>query len=80
VGGVGGGYDLADFGQENYTGATVVSANGTMGTLTSGFGKSGAQLWSGRQIVLIDPSGNPLAATGPLYGGQAYNIAWLRAS
>ena len=40
----------------------------------------GAQLWSGHQIVLIDPSGNPLAATGPLYGGRAYNIAWLRAS
>jgi hypothetical protein len=49
-------------------------------TLTSGFGKSGAQLWSGHQIVLIDPSGNPLASTGPLYGGRAYNIAWLRAS
>jgi hypothetical protein len=77
---VGGGYDLADFGQENYTSATVVSANGTMGTLTSGFGKCGAQLWSGHQIVRIDPSGNPLAGTGPLYGGQAYNIAWLRAS
>lgn len=75
-----GGYNLADFGQENYTGATVVSANGTVGTLTSGFGKSGAQLWSGHQIVVIDPSGNPLAATGPLYGGRAYNIAWLRAS
>ena len=79
-GGVDGGYNLADFGQENYTGAAVVSANGTVGTLTSGFGKSGAQLWSGHQIVLIDPSGNPLAATGPLYGGRAYNIAWLRAS
>ena len=79
-GGVAGGYNLADFGQENYTGATVVSANGTTGTLTSGFGKSGAQLWSGHQIVLVDPSGTPLAVTGPLYGGQAYNIAWSRAS
>jgi len=78
--GVAGGYNLADFGQENYTGATVVSANGTKGTLSSGIGKSGTQLWGGHNIVLINPSGTPLAATGPLYGGQAFNIAWLRAS
>ena len=79
-GAVAGGYNLADFGQENYTGATVISMNGTVGTLNSGVGGSGTSLWGGHNIEMVDPGGAMMASTGPLYGGQAFNITWDQGS
>jgi hypothetical protein len=63
--------DLADFGMENITNATVTSHNGTRGDL-AGY----SRLWSCRRYAMVDKGGVVMAAPSSLYGGRAFNIAW----
>lgn len=74
-GGVACGVNLADFGMVNYTGASVTSLDGTHGTLAA---KSGR--WTSTKITMTDPSGHTMASPSALYGGQAFNVTWLRAN
>lgn len=66
--------NLADFGQENYTGVRVTSRNGTKGSL------NGTSLWSQAEITMTDPAKTPLATRSAAYGGQAFSVLWNRAS
>ncbi|HEX9065832.1 MAG TPA: G1 family glutamic endopeptidase [Streptosporangiaceae bacterium] len=62
--------DLADFGQVNFTGIAVTSANGTRGTLT------GNKLWTSSEIVMKNSGGRVMAQPSSLEGGQAFNVSW----
>lgn len=67
--------NLADFGMINRTGATVTSRSGLRGSLGS------TNLWSSVDVNMTDPStGVRMATPSPLYGGQAFNVAWNAAS
>lgn len=74
-GAVAGGYNLADFGMANYTGATVTSTTGKHGTLSA---KS--KYWKSTAISMIDPAKAKMAVPSALYGGRAFDVAWRSAS
>ena len=72
---VAGGFDLADFGMANYTGARVTSLTGTHGTLAAQ-----SNNWTSTEIVMEDSRGTPMATPSALEGGQAFNVAWNSAT
>jgi len=74
-GAVAGGFDLADFGMANYTGARVTSLTGTHGTLAAQ-----SNNWTSTQIIMEDSRGTPMATPSALEGGQAFNVAWNSAT
>jgi hypothetical protein len=74
-GAVAGGFDLADFGMANYTGARVTSLTGTHGTLAAQ-----PNNWTSTEIVMQDTSGTMMAVPSALEGGQAFNVTWRSAT
>jgi Peptidase A4 family len=74
-GAIANGFNLADFGMANYTGAAVTSTTGTHGTLSAL-----PNYWSSAKIVMVDPGGNRMAVPSALYGGQAFSLAWRTAT
>jgi hypothetical protein len=74
-GAVAGGFDLADFGMANYTGARVTSLTGTHGTLAAQ-----PNNWTSTEIIMQDTSGTMMAVPSTLEGGQAFNVAWRSAT
>jgi len=74
-GAVAGGFDLADFGMANYTGARVTSLTGTHGTLAAQ-----PNNWTSTEIVMQDTGGTMMAVPSALEGGQAFNVAWRSAT
>ena len=74
-GAVAGGFDLADFGMANYTGARVTSLTGTHGTLAAQ-----PNNWTSTEIVMEDTGGTMMAVPSALEGGQAFNVAWHSAT
>jgi hypothetical protein len=74
-GAVAGGFDLADFGMANYTGASVTSLTGTHGTLAAQ-----PKDWTSTEIVMEDTGGTMMAVPSALEGGQAFNVAWRSAA
>ena len=74
-GAVAGGFDLADFGMANYTGARVTSLTGTHGTLAAQ-----PNNWTSTEIVMQDTSGTMMAVSSALEGGQAFNVTWRSAT
>jgi peptidase A4-like protein len=74
-GAVAGGFNLADFGMANYTGATVTSIDGSHGTLAAQRNK-----WTSTEIIMEDSGGTMMAVPSALEGGQAFNVAWRSAS
>jgi Peptidase A4 family len=74
-GAVAGGFDLADFGMANYTGARVTSVTGTHGTLAAQ-----PNNWTSTEIVMQDTSGTMMAVPSALEGGQAFNVTWRSAT
>ena len=74
-GAVAGGFDLADFGMANYTGARVTSLTGTHGTLAAQ-----PNNWTSTEIVMQDTSGTMMAEPSALEGGQAFNVTWRSAT
>ena len=74
-GAVAGGFDLADFGMANYTGARVTSLTGTHGTLAAQ-----SNNWTSTEIIMDDSRGTPMATPSALEGGQAFNVAWNSAT
>jgi hypothetical protein len=74
-GAVAGGFDLADFGMANYTGARVTSLTGTHGTLAAQ-----PNNWTSTEIVMEDTGGTMMAVPSALEGGQAFNVAWRSAT
>jgi len=74
-GAVAGGFDLADFGMANYTGARVTSLTGTHGTLAAQ-----PNNWTSTEIVMQDTSGTMMAEPSTLEGGQAFNVTWRSAT
>ncbi len=66
--------NLADFGMDNITGASVTSGSGKHGTLTA------SKLWTSSEIVMRDRAGAVMDKPSHLYGGQAFNVAWRSAS
>jgi Peptidase A4 family len=74
-GAVAGGFDLADFGMANYTGARVTSLTGTHGTLAAQPGN-----WTSTEVVMQDTGGTMMAVPSALEGGQAFNVTWRSAA
>jgi Peptidase A4 family len=74
-GAVAGGFDLADFGMANYTGARVTSLTGTHGTLAAQ-----PNNWTSTEIVMQDTGGTMMAVPSALEGGQAFNVTWRSAT
>ena len=72
--GPGKGWNLADYGMENFTSGAVTSSTGTKGN----FGAS--KLWSSSEFVMIDNAGRVLAYPSPLQGGSAFDTTWLNPS
>jgi len=65
---------LADYGAENYTGASVTARDGVKGNL------SASSLWTSQELVMLDSSGTVMSQPSSLEGGQAFNIQWKNAS
>jgi hypothetical protein len=74
-GAVAGGFNLADFGMANYTGASVTSLTGTHGTLAAQ-----SKDWTSTEIVMEGTGGTMMAVPSALEGGQAFNVAWRSAA
>lgn len=74
-GAVAGGFNLADFGMANYTGASVTSLAGTHGTLAAQRNN-----WTSTEITMEDSGGTMMAVPSALEGGQAFNVAWNSAT
>jgi hypothetical protein len=74
-GGVAGGFDLADFGMVNDTGAAVTAVGGKHGSLAAlpGF-------WTSARITMVDPANSPMAVPSALFGGKAFNTTWRAAT
>jgi hypothetical protein len=68
-GAVEGGYNLADFGMENYTGARTQTLSGESGSLATN------SYWTSSEIIMVDPSSNPMATPSGLYS-RGFNVAW----
>lgn len=65
---------LADFGMENYTGASVTARDGVRGNL------SASNLWTSQPMVMLDGSGSVMAQPSSLEGGQAFSTQWVSGS
>ena len=72
-GAVAGGYNLADFGMENYTAARTETLSGESGSLATN------SYWTSSEIIMVDPSNVPMATPSGLYS-RGFNIAWNAAS
>jgi hypothetical protein len=66
--------NLADYGMQNFTGATVTSRDGVRGNL------SASDLWTSQPIVMEDSTPAIMAQPSSLEGGQAFNTEWVSAS
>lgn len=73
-GAVPGGYNLADFGMENYTATRVVDSKGLSSALNA------SADWTSTELIMQEPSDDILATPGGLYDGRAFNVTWNRAS
>jgi hypothetical protein len=73
-GGPANGYNLPDFGMDNFTGTGVTSRDGVHG------GLSASSLWTSTEIILEDQNGRHMIQPSSLYGGQAFNSTWLSAT
>jgi peptidase A4-like protein len=74
-GGVAGGFDLADFGMVNDTGAAVTAVGGNHGSLAALAG-----FWTSAKITMVDPANSPMAVPSALFGGKAFNTTWRAAT
>jgi hypothetical protein len=70
-GSVGGGINLADFGQVSFTGSLVTARDGLRGTL------SPSSLWTSTEIIMQDPSEQDMATPSALTdGGADFSVTW----
>ena len=73
-GAVPGGYNLADFGMENYTATRVIDSKGLSSALNA------SADWTSTELIMQEPSNDILATPGGLYDGRAFNVSWNAAS
>jgi hypothetical protein len=73
-GAVPGGYNLADFGMENYTATHVTDSKGLSSALNA------SADWTSTELIMQEPSTDILATPGGLYDGRAFNVSWKAAS
>jgi hypothetical protein len=66
--------NLADYGMENYTSASVTARDGVKGNLTA------SNLWTSQSLIMEDSSGVIMAKPSSLQGGQAFSTQWYSAS
>ena len=67
-------YDLADYGNVNYTNTAVTSGTGLHGTLAA------SAQWTSAEIAMEDPSSVIMAQPSALEGGAAFDDLWKKAS
>jgi hypothetical protein len=67
-------YDLANFAMVNQTAILLHTSTGGRRSLFA------PRLWNTDEIEMTDGSGDVMAVPGTLYGGQAFNLSWLRGS
>lgn len=73
-GAVAGGYNLADFGMENYTATRVVDSKGLSSALNA------SADWTSTEVIMEDNSDTIQATPGGLYDGRAFNVSWNSAT
>lgn len=68
------GYNLSDFGMENYTATRVTDSNHLSSALNA------SADWTSTELIMQEPSGDILATPSGLYDGRAFNVVWKAAS